>query len=88
MKEYVRGRNVVIVNQKGEGNIEQAIFILRKNIKEPESDYILDEAKNIVNEFVARNKMEIKGNTSVKWLLAAVVAISTLIAMCVYIAFM
>lgn len=79
MREFVNGRKVVIVNQKGKGNIEQAIFILKRNVKEPDGDYILEEAKQIVDEFVARNKMAVRGGiTGKKWIVPVLLALSVI----------
>ena len=58
MKKYLMGRKVVIMQQNGKGNIEQAIFILKEEVKEPDSDYVLKEARKIVDEFVHRNGMK------------------------------
>jgi len=81
MKEFVNGRRAVIVNRKGNGNIEQAIFILKKDIKETEKDYILDEARKIVDEFVARNNMEVQGGKyGVKWVIPLLAVISVIAA--------
>ena len=85
MKEFTGGRRVVIVNQKGMGNIEQAIFILKKDVKDPDGDYILDEAKKIVDEFVARNKSELnRCGLGAKWIFPAVAAVSAVVGLYVY----
>ena len=54
--QYAGNRKVVIMQNFGNGNIEQAIFILRKNIDEYKEDYIVDEAKKIVDEFVKKSR--------------------------------
>ncbi len=65
MKQYGGNRKVVIVKNPGKGSIEQAIFILKKDITK-EEDYILEEAKKIVDEFVQRNGLAGKGSIKKK----------------------
>ncbi|MDP4118170.1 MAG: hypothetical protein Q8873_03150 [Bacillota bacterium] len=51
MKQFAGSRKVVIIQNPGKGNIEQAIFIIRKEAVENNEDYIVNEAKKIIDEF-------------------------------------
>ncbi len=55
MKGYTSDRRVVIMQKPEHENIEQVIFILRKEVEEQSEDFILEEARKIVNEFAMRN---------------------------------
>ena len=81
MKEYVKGRKVVIFG--GRGNIEQAIFILKKDVREINEDYILDEAKKIVDEFVARSGLPGRKNIA-KWVLISSAVLCFAVGIWVY----
>ena len=55
MKQYAGSRKVVIIQNPGKGNIEQAIFIIKREVKNCDEDYIIDEAKKIINDFARKN---------------------------------
>ncbi len=84
MKKDGIGRRVVIVQQGGKGNIEQAIFILKKDVENTGEDYILDEARKIVDEFVIRNGMQVRKN-GIIWMIP--MAFISLAIVCAYLFF-
>ncbi len=57
MKQYAANRKVVIMQNPGKGNIEQAIFIIREGIVENNDDYILKEARKIVEDFIKEGNL-------------------------------
>ena len=81
MKKDLNGRRVVIVQQGKKGNIEQAIFILKKDVESTGEDYILEEARKIVDDFVQKNGMKVKKG-QMKWIVF--VSIVSVVLMCIY----
>lgn len=84
MKNKATDRRVVIVQKGGKGNIEQAIFILKKDVEQGGEDYILEEARKIVDEFVTKNGVKPKKNRTV-WLITAIAAAVGVV--CAYLCF-
>ena len=83
MKKNTTGKRVVFVQQGGMGNIEQAIFILKKDVEKAGDDYILEEAKKIVDDFVSKNGVKVKKDRN-RWILpVAAVSLLTL-CLCIY----
>ncbi len=70
MKQYAGSRKVVILNP-GKGNIEQAIFILKKELPENNEDYALEEAKKIVEEFAIKRGLQTKKHLKISWIFGA-----------------
>ncbi len=87
MKNKATGRRVVILNQNGKGNIEQAIFILRQGKDQVGEDYILKEAQKIVDDFVLKNGVKVR-NSGINWLIPAGIASGIMIFTCIYFMFM
>lgn len=71
MKQYAGSRKVVILNP-GKGNIEQAIFILKKELPENNEDYALEEAKKIVEEFAIKCGLQTKNRLKMSWIYGAI----------------
>ena len=85
MKQFTNSRKVVIMQNTGHENIEQAIFILKRGAEEKNEDYILDEAKKIVKEFVIRNGMGTEKMKNVgTWIALGCIFIIAVTAFCVY----
>ena len=59
MNNYSLGKRVLIMKNPGKGGIEQAIFILSDG--ETEEDYIISEAKKIIDDFAKRNGFKPRG---------------------------
>ena len=64
MEKYTLGKRVLIVRNPGKGGIEQAIFIL--NEKAGKDDFIIDEAKKIIDEYAKNHRLKSRAPCSVK----------------------
>lgn len=53
MEKYTLRKRVLIVRNPGKGNIEQAIFII--NEKAGKDDFVIDEAKKIIDEYARKH---------------------------------
>ena len=62
MKQYAGSRKVVIIQNPGKGNIEQAIFIIKREVKNCDEDYIIDEAKKIIESAGFTPKISVSGD--------------------------
>lgn len=71
MKQYAGSRKVVILNP-GKGSIEQAIFILKRELPENNEDYALEEAKKIVDEFTLKCGLQTKPMVKKSWIYGAI----------------
>ncbi len=56
MEKYTLGKRVLIVRNPGKCGIEQAIFIL--NEKAGKDDFIIDEAKKIIDEYAKNHRLK------------------------------
>ena len=73
MNNYSLGKRVLIMQNPGKGSIEQAIFIIREG--ETEEDYIIGEAKRIIDDFAKKNGFKPKGMKPV-YIVAAITIIA------------
>ena len=71
MKQYAGSRKVVILNP-GKGSIEQAIFILKRELPENNEDYALKEAQKIVDEFALKCGLQTKPMVKKSWIYGAI----------------
>ena len=82
MKQFIGSRRVVIMQNPGEC-IEQAIFILKKDTTKNE-DYIIEEAKKIVNEFAGKNGLARGRQELVRWVCYGLAAVAAIVSIGIF----